>query len=25
MHLSKPVEARELVAGIASLLHVSHK
>ena len=24
MHLSKPVEARELVAGIASLLRVSH-
>ncbi|MEP7245733.1 MAG: ATP-binding protein, partial [Gammaproteobacteria bacterium] len=24
MHLSKPIEARELVAGIASLLRVSH-
>jgi CheY-like chemotaxis protein len=23
MHLSKPIEARELIAGIASLLHLS--
>ena len=23
MHLAKPIEARELVAGIASLLHLS--
>jgi hypothetical protein len=24
MHLAKPIEARELIAGIASLLHLNH-